>query len=72
MGNEGFITRSGAAADVAPVQELTVTYDKDAAFAGLLCLKDHHAEDDAVAVVMDNLPANRLWTTVTFNWLGHI
>eukprot|EP00972_Heterocapsa_arctica_P019618 2895110-Heterocapsa_arctica.AAC.1 len=72
MDNEGFIMRSGAAAEITPVQEQSKIYEKGHAFTGLIRLKGDHAEDDTVALVMANLPANRLWTTVTFNGLGHI
>eukprot|EP00972_Heterocapsa_arctica_P001187 170310-Heterocapsa_arctica.AAC.1 len=72
MDNEGFILRNGAAAEVTTVQDQGRTYNKDQAFTGLIRLKENHAEDDMVAMVMTNLPANRLWTTVTFYGLGHI
>eukprot|EP00972_Heterocapsa_arctica_P022214 3269015-Heterocapsa_arctica.AAC.1 len=42
------------------------------AFSGLIRLKEDHSEDDVLGMVMANLPANRLWTTVAFSGLGHI
>eukprot|EP00972_Heterocapsa_arctica_P074016 10923775-Heterocapsa_arctica.AAC.1 len=72
MDNEGFILRNGATAEVTTFQDQGRTYDKDQAFTGLIRLKENQSEDDMVAMVMTNLPANRLWTTVTFNGLGHI
>eukprot|EP00972_Heterocapsa_arctica_P069556 10276878-Heterocapsa_arctica.AAC.1 len=72
MGDEGFIVRNGPATEVISVQDQGRTYDMEEAFSGLICLKQHHAADDMVALVMTNLPANRLWTTVAFHGLGHI
>eukprot|EP00972_Heterocapsa_arctica_P020873 3076618-Heterocapsa_arctica.AAC.1 len=62
-GNKGFITRAGAPAEDTPVQEQAYSYIKEAAFAALPSLKENHARDDTVNEVMNNLPANRLWTT---------
>eukprot|EP00972_Heterocapsa_arctica_P057850 8534720-Heterocapsa_arctica.AAC.1 len=71
MHNEGFIVRNGPPTEITAVQDQGRNYDKEQAFIGLISLKQHHASNDTVVLVMNNLPANRLWTTVAFHGLGH-